>query len=434
MIEKQNFKQLSEFVSDMNVSNQTTRKLEVLKMWSSNDFIRKVLYYTYNPYYQYHLTPDTLEKYYVEDLGTLYEFTDLFEMLDALRKREVTGHKAINSVNHFCWRHEDYKDLVYKIIGKDLEIRLGDTLINKVIPNCIPTFDVALATDFEKVNPDVTDGSWYASHKIDGCRCLAVINDSGICTLWSRQGKEFYTLDKVKMEIESLGLKDCVLDGEICLIDDNGNEDFSSIMSVIRRKDYTIENPKFLIFDALTLDEFNSKTSTRRLSDRLLTLNMILRDRDLSTLAELQQIKIESNEHLQSLLDMADSKNWEGLIVRRDVAYEGKRGKNMLKCKTFKDAEYVVLDMEVGPFRVIEDGCEKTIDVMSNIIIEHKGNRVSVGSGWSLSQRMHYYNNPNDIIGKVVTIKYFQESVNKLGEFSLRFPTLKIVHGISRTT
>ena len=106
----------------------------------------------------------------------------------------------------------------------------------------------------------------------------------------------------------------------------------------------------------------------------------------------------------------------------------------MLKCKTFKDAEYVVLDMEVGPFRVIEDGCEKTIDVMSNIIIEHKGNRVSVGSGWSLSQRMHYYNNPNDIIGKVVTIKYFQESVNKLGEFSLRFPTLKIVHGISRTT
>ena len=80
MIEKQNFKQLSEFVSDMNVSNQTTRKLEVLKMWSSNDFIRKVLYYTYNPYYQYHLTPDTLEKYYVEDLGTLYEFTDLFEI------------------------------------------------------------------------------------------------------------------------------------------------------------------------------------------------------------------------------------------------------------------------------------------------------------------------------------------------------------------
>jgi DNA ligase-1 len=161
---------------------------------------------------------------------------------------------------------------------------------------------------------------------------------------------------------------------------------------------------------------------------------MILRGRTLSTLAELQQIKIESTEHLQSLLDMADKNNWEGLIVRRNVVYEGKRGKNMLKCKTFKDAEYVVLDTEVGPFRVIEDGCEKTIDVMSNIIIEHKGNRVSVGSGWSLSQRVHYYNNPNDIIGKIVTVKYFQESVNKSGEYSLRFPTLKIVHGISRTT
>ena len=241
---------LQSFVNEMNQSNQTTFKVNLLKTkWASNEFIKKVLFYTYNPFYQYYLTPDTLEKYYSEDLGILYEFTDLFEMLDILRKREVTGHKAINSVNDFCSRYEDYKDLIYKIINKDLEIRMGDTLINKVIPNLIPTFDVALANPFEDVKVDFIKDTWCSSRKLDGVRCLAIVTDSGEISLWSRQGNEFETLQKVKDEIAKLGLKDKVLDGEICLVDAAGNEDFQGIMKQIRRKEHTIATPKYLIFD-----------------------------------------------------------------------------------------------------------------------------------------------------------------------------------------
>ena len=122
------FKLLKTVIDELNSTNSTNDKKEILSKYKDAEFVKKVLYYTYNPFYQYYVTPDNLEKYYSEDLGVLYIFNDLFEMLNALRVREVTGHKAINSVNDFCHRNEEFKDIIYKIIGKDLEIRMGDSL------------------------------------------------------------------------------------------------------------------------------------------------------------------------------------------------------------------------------------------------------------------------------------------------------------------
>ena len=45
---------------------------------------------------------------------------------------------------------------------------------------------------------------------------------------------------------------DFVLDGEICVMKD-GNEDFSGIVGAVKRKGHTIENPKFFVFDILTI-------------------------------------------------------------------------------------------------------------------------------------------------------------------------------------
>ena len=106
------FKILRQMVDELNSTNSTNDKKDILSKYKDNEFLKKVLYYTYNPTFQYYVTPENLEKNYEDDLGSLYPFIDLFEMLDILRKREVTGHKAINSVNDFCFKNEDYKDLI----------------------------------------------------------------------------------------------------------------------------------------------------------------------------------------------------------------------------------------------------------------------------------------------------------------------------------
>jgi len=430
------FSLVQKVVDELNSTNSINDKKEILAKYANNEFLKKVLYYTYNPFYQYYLTPDNLDKYYDEDLGSLYEFTDLFEMLDILRKREVTGHKAINSVNDFCLRNEKYKDLIYKIIGKDLEIRMGVSLINKVIPELIPSFDVALATPFEDVAVDFTKDTWYASRKLDGVRCLAVIDENGQISLWSRQGNEFETLQKVKDEIAKLNLKDKVLDGEICLVDGNENEDFQGIMKEIRRKNHTITNPKYLIFDVIDGSDFRTKSGNTSYSSRYEELNDYLynyKEKELNHLQIVTQSKIINEKHYVEFMENADSIGWEGLILRKaDSVYEGKRSKNMLKCKSFHDAEYTVIDLEFGPFRMIENGLEVTKEVLSNVVIEHKGNRVSVGSGFSIEEREYFKTNPNEILNKVITVKYFEESKNQSGNYSLRFPTVKCIHGNKR--
>jgi len=430
------FKQLQMIVDELNSTNSTNDKKEILSKYKTNEFLKKVLYYTYNPFYQYYVTPENLEKNYDLDLGTLYSFTDLFEMLDALRKREVTGHKAINSVNDFCYRNEDYKDLIYKIIGKDLEIRMGDSLINKIIPNLIPTFDVALATPFEDVAVDFTKDTWYASRKLDGVRCLAVIDENGQVALWSRQGNEFETLQKVKDEITKLNLKDKVLDGEICLVDKDGNEDFQGIMKQIRRKEHTISNPKYLVFDIIEGSAFRSKLGNKAYSSRYTELGAYLynaKEKGFNHLEVVTQTSIANEEHYIELMNSADSQGWEGLILRNsNSVYEGKRSKSMLKCKSFHDAEYTVIDLEIGPFRMIENGLEVTKEVLSNVVIEHKGNKVSVGSGFSIEEREYFKTHPNEILNKVITVKYFEETKNQSGNYSLRFPTVKVIHGNKR--
>jgi DNA ligase-1 len=430
---KNDFQLLRLMVDELNSTNSTNDKRDILSKYD-DEFIKKVIYYTYNPTFQYYVTPDSLEKNYDLDLGTLYPFNDLFEMLDILRKREVTGHKAINSINDFCYRNEDYKDLIYKVIGKDLEIRMGDSLINKVFPDLIPTFDCALATDFDKVQVDFAKDTFFASRKLDGVRCLAVVDELGAVTLWSRQGNQFLTLEKVEKEIASLGMRDVVFDGEICLVDALGNEDFQGIMKQIRKKDHQIANPKYLIFDTITGDEFRTKTGTVKYSSRYARLGEIFfNPEQYNHLSVVTQTVITNEERYIEMMTQSDADGWEGLIIRKNVGYEGKRSKNMLKCKSFKDAEYMVIDLEVGPFRMIENGLEITREVLSNVVIEHKGNRVSVGSGFSLLERQYFYDNPAEILNKIITVKYFQETQNQAGNWSLRFPTIKVIHGNKRT-
>jgi len=427
------FKLLQKVVDELNSTNSTNDKKVILAKYKNDEFIKKVLYYTYNPFYQYYVTPATLEKNYDDDLGTLYKFSDLFEMLDILRKREVTGHKAINSVNDFCYKHEEFKDLIYKIIGKDLEIRMGDSLINKIIPNLIPTFDVALATPFEDVEVDFATDTWYASRKLDGVRCLGIVDENGKVSLWSRQGNQFETLKKVEDEIASLGLTDVVFDGEICLTNKDGSDDFQGVMKQIRKKDHTIDNPKYLIFDLVTGQEFEDKIGFRDYSVRYHTLRNLIINKGMKHLELVHQSIVMDRKHYIEQMENADANKWEGLILRKNRVYEGKRTKNMLKCKSFHDAEYTVIDLEFGPFRMIENGLEITKDILSNVVIEHKGNKVSVGSGFTIEEREFFKANPNEILNKVITVKYFEETQNQSGNYSLRFPTVKVIHGNKRT-
>ena len=218
-------------------------------------------------------------------------------------------------------------------------------------------------------------------------------------------------------------------------MDEDGNEDFQSIMKQLRRKDHQIENPVFMIFDMIHKPDFDKNKSTEILSKRLHKLRTFI-DYDMSehannfhlgtTLRYLDQFQVIDGRHFDKWAQMANDNNWEGFMLRKDVGYEGKRSKNLLKVKTFHDAEYKVLNVDFDRMRIVKDGREEYLDMLSQVWIEHKGYKVKVGSGFTQEQRLKYTQEP--IIGKTITVQYFEETKNDKGGISLRFPTVKHIY------
>ena len=419
--------ELKLFVDKLQGTSSSLDKVKILKQQS--EFVQKVLEYTYNPFKQYNVTSKTCKKN--SGLFKYNTYKDVFELLDDLTSRKITGHDAIAAVNGFTTANPGFEDLIYNIIDKDLKTRTGAKVINKAFPNLIPEFNVALAQNYEpklaSFGEDANE-TWYASRKLDGVRCLAVVDKMGKCTLYSRMGKEFTTLNKVKYAIEATGIINYVFDGEICLLDKDGNEDFQGVMKELRRKDHQIENPTFMIFDMIHKTDFENNKSTEILSDRLHTLRSWLGPRydTKETLRYLDQAVITDERHFDMWNQYSSELNWEGFMLRKDTFYEGKRSKNLLKVKSFYDAEYTVVDVDFGPMSVVRDGKEAQETMLSQVWIEHKGYKVKVGSGFSQEQRIKYMN--ESIIGKTITVQYFEETNNDKGGISLRFPTVKHIY------
>lgn len=427
-----NFEMLAQFIEEMKATSSTNDKKDIIKRYDSQYF-RKVLNYTYHPFKKYYVTSDNLKKH--SDL--IFDCYDtLFQMLDDLNERRITGNHAIAAVNGFIAKNTDHAEIIYDVIDRNLKTRATTTLINSVLPGTIPTFDVALALPYDektKKKVDFNKDAWFMSRKLDGIRCISIFDEVGKVKFYSRAGNEFLTLSVLAEELEQLNLVNTVIDGEICLVDETGKEDFQGIIKQIGRKDHTIENPMYLAFDMLTLDDFLLGSSTETFGTRNDRLLWTLKSINLKRAAHLDQFRVSNEDEVISAMVTVRQQGWEGLMLRKDSVYIGKRSNEILKIKEMHDAEYVVIDIETAVQRVIVNGAEVEELMLKNAIVEHRGNRVQVGSGFSLEQRRFFRDNPAALLGKTITVQYFEETQDQHGEYSLRFPVFKVLHGEART-
>lgn len=377
------------------------------------------------------------------------------DTLGALASRTVTGLAAWKQLFSVVLEFDaESQEILCRIIDRNLKIGVSWSNYLNVIGQKDTKFEVALAENLSKVKGvDPLNGTYFISRKLDGVRCICFVHNE-LVTLengeqvmnsdvqfTSRQNKNFTTLNKliydVQMFCEPLGEGSFVLDGEICLIDENDNEDFSGIMKEITRKNHTIENPRYNVFDILTLDEFWGRAESPKFFERYQKLMLLKMNNLMDGLTGqfisnhiniVKQERVNSQEVFNDWIDKAKQSDWEGCMLRKDVPYRRGRTKDLLKIKDMQDAEYEVIGLETGK-AIYNEGGHKEFDVVSAIKIVHKGNIVSVGSGLSKEQRLRWYEHPEEILGEIVTIQYFEETKDSKTEtFSLRFPVLKHVY------
>lgn len=412
-------------------------KKEILKA-NMSDTLKLIFEDTYGKqkYYIKKFVPNGM--YGERSIDTGY---DVFHnVLMKLADRELSGDFAYEVLAKTVSEYDyESQEVLYKIIDRNLKIGISLDNFLDVVGGKESKFEVALAENLNKAkNVDPIDGTYFISRKLDGVRCICYVNkfDEGFGPLvttvkfMSRQGKQFTTLDNLIHDVteamRNFPEGQYVLDGEICIIDDNGNENFHGLMKEVTRKNHTISHPHYNVFDCLTRAEFDGNEISPNFGERLNTMRK--RINQTLSLRILEQERVTSQEILDKWVDTAKKNGWEGCMLRKDVPYKRGRSKDLLKIKGMQDAEYVVEDVIFGK-AVYNEGGAKEYDIVSALVIHHKGNNVKVGSGLSKEQRLTWFNNPGEIVGKTITVQYFEETQDsKTGEYSLRFPVLKHVY------
>lgn len=323
---------------------------------------------------------------------------------------------------------EQYQEFYFQMITKKFRLGADAKLVNKCIPGLIPTWDIQQAYPLTDKN-EPKDDEWFAlSQKLNG-------NNNGILNgkCVSRQGKEFTGMSHIIEDIDKLPFKDMFFNGELVRknIDNVSDEmNFQIGTGIINSDDADKSCIKFVIYEMLPKEDFlngeSKLTYKQRRKEYLEPLAEEIAKLGLENI-EVVPLVYEGNDKtkIQELLDKYDKLGWEGLMLNKDSKWKNKRNNGILKVKSFKHADLLCTD--------IVEGEGKYKGMLGNIICDYKGYNLGVGSGFTDEQRDYYWNNRNEIIGRVVTVKYKSETKNKDGGISVQFPTFVIVREKGKT-
>ena len=337
------------------------------------------------------------------------------EVMDYLNKNNTGTDVDIYEIQCFLDGHEEDREFYEQMITKSFKLGADKKVINACIPNLIPTFDVQLGTSIEKVKLSGNE-KIFISRKLNGTRC-AFVGDRCM----TRQNKEYKGLDHIVADLQKLVGKDTFVDGELLYKNKEGLSDSEAFQkgTGIAMSKGDKSDLKLVIFDMFPLDEFWSGKSKESYSNRkkqIVELGEKIKILGTDNL-EIVQMCYEGYDHSEiwKWLDYAEQHDWEGIILNLDTPYECKRTKNLIKVKKF-----YTYDLEVVG---IEEGTGRNKGTLGALVVKYKNNTVNIGSGFTDEERGYYWNNQDEIIGRVIEVKYKEITTDKkTGLESLQFP------------
>ena len=315
---------------------------------------------------------------------------------------------------------KDLQDFVRGLFTKSLKIGADAKTVNKALGyEFIITFNIMLGSkaDLNKL----PKGDKFVTEKFDGQRCFTIIKNGKI-TMKSRQNKEITGLTEVLESIKQTGLNDICLDGELLAINSDYESVYKDTMKIISTKNEVKTGIKYMVFDIVTLEEFENKKKTDIYSIRRSILENI-KETEFLKITPILYYGKDDNKVLE-VLNKCRQNGAEGCMINLDKPYEFKRSKTLLKLKVMNSCDLKIIGFEEG------DGKYK--GTLGNLICDYKGYQLGVGSGYTDKQREQIWNNQEEYLNRIAEIQYFEETYNDKGGLSLRFPVFKCVRELGK--
>jgi ATP-dependent DNA ligase len=266
-----------------------------------------------------------------------------------------------------------------------------------------------LAKQADKVSSKTFDKDYYASRKVNGVRALIYYKDGRVRT--ASRGATNYDIAISHIIIHPLIEKfftnhpNAILDGEVYKHGLTLNK-----ISGICRSQSTLSEGKdleFYWYDIVDLElPFTERYKLMQEWSKELQLSEFdpyrhFTEDDLH-IQFLPQVPISGYDNMKKLHDEYVSDGWEGLVIRlsSSIYKPGSRGNDWIKIKVYKDSEYPIVGLSEGLRE--EDMCF--------ILETPSGQQFNCKPMGDREQKQWYREHINELIGKMLTIKYFEMS------------------------
>lgn len=409
--------QLNNVVDQLKSTSSLTGKQKILAANRYDGLLRKMLQFVYDPNVVTGISNKKLEKWVAPVKIAGDSPTSIFSnLLDYLKEHNTGRDNDVGLCQYAIEQAGQYGQLVRDVVTKSLTVGCQAKMLNKVYgDDFIPKWEVQQAYPIDTAK--LKKGEWFSlSEKLNGIRGTYYKG-----RIISRQGQEIAGLDHIIKAIQDAGYGYYVLDGElrrrnIDHIPDNEN---FRIGTGIINSDGDKSCIDFTIFDILTILEWeNELTNTYRLRrDRLKGLESKLAAMPENTPIKVVPLLYEGTDTkmIDVMLDKMVAEDKEGCMLNRDTPYQKKRNKGILKVKRFYTCDLQVLRLEEGQGRLA--------GTLGAFVVDYKGNELSVGSGMTDEQREQFWASRDNLIGRIIEVKYKEVSKDKkTGKESLQFP------------
>ena len=405
-------------------TSSVKKKKEILKAHANNELLLEILKFCFSPVTVTGISESKLRKEvkvkYPESLP--YQCCDKPEcdckfLIIYLHEYHTGSDEDVFVCQRIINHYPQYSDLLKAIVTKSLTIGCDVKTLNSVFgKDFIPAWKVQQAYSIEHVK--LKKNEWISiSEKLNGVRGT-YFNGKII----SRQGKEISGLKHIIKDIDSLGLRDVVIDGELRRKNiDNipDNENFRIGTGIINSDNKEKPEIHFTIYDRIYISDFQNGESVYTYQERLNVLNYIKKQIECKGVKNIDVVDIlysgTDHSQIEKCLQKMVDEGKEGCMVNRDVPYKCKRHNGILKVKRFYTCDLKVLRLEEGSGRL-----EGTLGAF---VVDYKGNELRVGSGMTDEQREVFWEAGNSMIGRVIEVKYKEVSKDKkTGKESLQFP------------
>ena len=415
--------EIIKIINQLREESSTNGKLKILKDNKDNELLKKVLYYTYNDNLQYGIREKS-----INILENVAEFNmDIFGLLDILSSSNINDSLKA-TVNSFLGSISNKEErALYKcILLRDLRCNISTKLINKAIPKLIPEFNIQQAYPIDKYYPKKNE--WHVlEEKLNGING-SVLNDNII----SRQGKIINGLQHIIEQLNKTSFNGYYFNGELVRknIDNISNgENFRETTSIVNSDDTDKSCIDFVVFDLLPVEEFNEGKSKLKYKDRLKQLKQLDKEAKELGLSNLSIPKIyyegEDISNIDYYLEQATKEDKEGLMYIKNNQWKNKRHSGILKVKKFLNADCEIIGYEEGTGRL--EG------KLGAFVIDYKGNKVNVGSGYTDDERIQFWQHRDDYIGRILQVKFKEQTKDKkTGLVSIQFPIYQCISEIGK--